>query len=101
MINMLNADRDASIFELVLRSIADIRKESPEFFNGYDGLIALDTLIDKAMQDREKDYDYGMCIFVLMLSAMCHKFLFELMSDSDIQQALIESGEYKESPNAS
>lgn len=97
---MNNADRDASIFELTLRSIVDIRKETPEFQTMFDGLISIDRMIAEAILAKTNDDAYGSYIYVLMISGLCHKFLFDLMPNADIQIAKLEAGFYKERQNA-
>lgn len=89
---MQNADRDASIFELTLRTIIDCRKECPEFKAPIEGLISLNGMLEKAIKAFTDDERYNYVIYVLMLAGLCHKFLYDLGSDHDITTALMESG---------
>jgi hypothetical protein len=92
---MKKNDRNDAISELIMRASIDVDLDVPKFLTMNAGVIAVDSMLSRMAESANEDHEYGYAVRVCMIAGLCNKILFDLTSEHDIQELMIESEIFK------
>lgn len=83
--------REAALWELVMKAAHDVQESTPSVLTMNAGVISLDVTLTRLAEAANSDHEYGFALQTCIIAGLCYKILFDLASESDIQQMLTES----------